>query len=397
MSINKKLPKSIILIGMINSPHFQRWVKATLDSNSVENVFIFPSDRFMNVPDFFVLQSKSLKVIALPGPKVIVFYISLFLDTFVGIKWRSIMLQRTIRRVKPQILHFHEMQHSAYIFNSISDDISNENIKKIVSSWGSDLVIYSKIGSSLSPEGDRNINHVEQISQLLEWADVVTAERESEYLDATRLGFNGDFLAPIYTTVGMKIPDLGLNLGQAPSLRSQLIIKGYQHDAGRALNALEAISRCLAEIKDFQIAIYSASESVKIQAELMAFETGLNIRIIPMVTHGELLAEFAKSRVYIGLSTSDGLSTSMVESMSAGCFPIQSVNSSATHFLTPGESGFIVNPWDIEDIAAKVRIAITDDILVDSAATKNIESLKSKYDYEIGVKAIEKLYFLEDR
>jgi len=393
----KKSPKRIILIGMINSPHFQRWVKATLDSKSVENVLIFPSDRFMNIPDFFVEQSKFLKIIALPGPKILVFYISAFLDTFVGVKWRSKMLQRTIRKVKPQILHFHEMQHSAYIFNSISDKISNKNIKKIVSSWGSDLVIYSKIGSSLSPEGAQNTNHVKQISHLLGWADILTAERESEFLDATRLGFSGDFFAPIYTTVGMNIPDLNLNPGPVPSHRSQLIIKGYQHDAGRALNALEAISRCLAEVKNFQIAIYSASESVKIQAELMAFETGLNIRIIPTVTHKELLSEFAKSRVYIGLSTSDGLSTSMVESMSAGCFPIQSENSSASHFLTPGESGFIVRPWDIEDIAAKIRIAITDDSLVNSAAVKNIESLKSKYDYEVGVKVIQKLYALEDR
>jgi glycosyltransferase involved in cell wall biosynthesis len=372
-------------------------VKATLDSKSVEDVLIFPSDRFMNIPDFFVEQSKFLKVIALPGPKIIVFYIAAFLDTFVGIKWRSKMLQRTIRRVKPQILHFHEMQHSAYIFNSISDKLSNQNFKRIVSSWGSDLVIYSKIGRSLSRDGARNVNHVEQISQLLGWADVLTAERESEYLDAKRLGFNGEFLAPIYTTVGIKIPGLGLNPGPTPSHRYQLIIKGYQHDAGRALNALEAISRCLEEVKDFQIVLYSASESVKIQAELMAFETGLNIRIVPTVTHRELLSEFGKSRVYVGLSTSDGLSTSMVESMSAGCFPIQSVNSSASHFLTPGESGFIVNPWDIEDIAAKIRIALTDDRLVDSAAAKNLESLKSKYDYEVGVKAIEKLYALEGR
>jgi glycosyltransferase involved in cell wall biosynthesis len=240
--------------------------------------------------------------------------------------------------------------------------------------------------------GDKNANHAHEISRVLEWANVLTAERESEFLDAQRLGFKGEFLSPIYTTVGMKFSDLDQPYKEIPSSRSQIIIKGYQHDAGRALNALEALLRCFADIKNFQVAIYSATEAVKIQAEIIAFETGLDIRIIPRVSHEKLLDEFAKSRMYIGLSISDGLSTSMVESMSAGCFPIQSINSSAGRFLVPNKSGFIVDPWDIDDIAKKIRIAATDNQLVDSAALLNFERLKSEYSYEVGLGKIREIY-----
>jgi glycosyltransferase involved in cell wall biosynthesis len=105
-----------------------------------------------------------------------------------------------------------------------------------------------------------------------------------------------------------------------------------------------------------------------------------------------LLEEFGKSRIYIGLSTTDGLSTSMVEAMSKGCFPIQSENSAAAIFLTDSHTGFIVDPWDISDIAIKIETALTDNNLVDNAVEENLEILKQEYNYEEGIRIIQNLY-----
>jgi glycosyltransferase involved in cell wall biosynthesis len=386
----------ILLVGMVNSPHFQRWILGVASSKTTNELIVFPSDRYPKIPPFYDQFSGdfSVKVVKSLIPQRLFYYLSYLMDFFLGSYWRSRYLKFVIRRYSPRIIHFHEMQHGAYLFNPIETKIKNPAFLRIVSTWGSDLNIYSRIGRSLSTEGLVNTDHTEEIKQVLGWTDILTAERYSESVDAARLGYTGKFVAPVYITVGIKNEELEGSI-EPPSSRSQIIIKGYQHDAGRALNALEAIRRICEKLFEYEVVIYSAAESVRIQAELISFETGIRIRVLPRVNQGEILKEFSKSRIYIGLSISDGLSTSMVEAMSMGCFPIQSEHSAAGLFLQDGISGFIVNPWAIAEIAEKICIALEDDHLVDKGASINIESLKSKYDYEIGVEAIKKLYLSE--
>jgi len=283
------------------------------------------------------------------------------------------------------------MQHGAYLYNKLEEKFRTQPIKKIVSTWGSDLTIYSKIGQNLSSEGLQNRNHSYEIAKVLSWTDILTAERYSEIVDAERMGFIKQFKAPVYITVGIEPQELVL-VKLPPSRRSQVIIKGYQHDAGRALNALEAIRRIHKNLTKYEVVIYSASEAVRIQAELVSFETGIRMRILPRIAHEEVIKELESSRVYVGLSISDGLSTSMVEAMSTGCFPIQSQNSAAGIFLKPGVSGFIVDPWEIDDIASKILLAVEDDELVDNAVALNLETLGQKYNFTEGVRIIQNLY-----
>jgi glycosyltransferase involved in cell wall biosynthesis len=385
----------ILLVGMVNSPHFQRWILGVASSNTTTKLIVFPTDRYSKLPLFYdqFNGNFSVKVVDSLIPQRIFYYLSYLLDTFFGSYWRSIRLWRVIRCYSPRIIHFHEMQHGAYLFNPIEAKIKNPSLIRIVSTWGSDLNIYSRIGGSLSTEGVVNRDHSKEIKQVLSWTDILTAERSSESMDAERFGFVGRFLAPVYITVGIRTEELESSI-QPPSLRSQIIIKGYQHDAGRALNALEALRQISEKLLNYEIVVYSAAESVRIQAELISFETGMRIRVLPRVSQSEILKEFSRSRIYIGLSISDGLSTSMVEAMSTGCFPIQSEHSAAGLFLEDGISGFIVNPWAISEIAEKICIALEDDLLVDRAADINIESLSQKYSLDKGIEIIHDLYTL---
>lgn len=397
-NFRRRTIRPILLVGMVTSPHFQRWILGVASSNTTTQLIVFPTDRYPKIPLFYDQFSGnfSVKVVKSLIPQRVFYYLSYLIDSFFGSYWRSMYLLLVIRRYSPRIIHFHEMQHGAYLFNPIESKIKNPAFIRIVSSWGSDLNIYSRIGRSLSTEGLVNRDHSKEIKQVLSWTDILTAERYSESVDAERLGFIGKFAAPVYNTVGIRTEELDSSI-QPPSSRSQIIIKGYQHDAGRAMNALEAVRQIYEKLVDYEVVVYSAEESVRIQAELISFETGIRIRVLPRVSQGEILKEFSRSRIYIGLSISDGLSTSMVEAMSMGCFPIQSEHSAAGLFLQEGISGFIVNPWAIGEIVEKICIALKDDLLVDKAAGINIESLKSKYDYEVGVKAIEKLYVPEGR
>jgi glycosyltransferase involved in cell wall biosynthesis len=382
-----------MFVGMVNSPHFQKWISGVCESEIAKKIYIFPSDRFASVPDIYTQLNERIptKIIKAPLPSIFNYYMSFVLDTFFGRAWRSYMLLNSIRFFRPKVLHFHETQHGAYLFNPIRGKMGNKQMLKIVSTWGSDLTLYSKIGQSLSSKGLTNQDHVTEIIKVLEWADVITAERSIESTDLNRLGFKGEFRAPVYITVGMS-EDFDRVQWLEPSKRKQIMVKGYQHDAGRALNAIEALRRIQSYLVDYEIVFYSASDQVRIQAELLAFETGLLVRVLPRVSQSQLLKEFQNSRVYIGLSTTDGLSTSMVEAMGSGCFPIQSENSAASLFLTHGVSGFIVNPWEIDDLSESISIALSDDFLVDSAVDINTQILLQKYNYEEGLELIKVLY-----
>jgi glycosyltransferase involved in cell wall biosynthesis len=91
----------------------------------------------------------------------------------------------------------------------------------------------------------------------------------------------------------------------------------------------------------------------------------------------------SKARISIGLSISDGISTSLLEAMAMGSFPIQSYTACANEWIEDQISGFIVPPEDPEIIEQAIRKALADDNLVDSAAEANYLTIAQKADYKI--------------
>jgi glycosyltransferase involved in cell wall biosynthesis len=373
----------ILLVGMADSSHFQQWLKVLQLEFPEKRILVFPSDR----PHFTRVKLKGLKrgrrstrvfqLIQNGDLNFIAYYV---LDNLLGLRWRAYFLARLIIKHKPAVIHFHEMQHGAYIFNLIvSHKGVPNNSRNVISTWGSDLTLYSWINE-----------HKSQISSCLRWVDVLTAERESELEDAQRLGFIGEFRTPVYITLGRAIEDL--TQISKPSSRTIILVKGYQDNPGRALNALRVISKLKNELKDFKVLVYSASESVRVQVDILRYRDSINISVLPRVSYEQMQEYFGKTRVSISLAISDGLPGALVEAMQAGAFPIQSENSAACDFLIQGESGFIVDPWDLDSIQEALRQALSNDAMVDSASTINHKILQEKYSMREGVTRLREIY-----
>lgn len=376
-------PTRIVFVGMLDSPHFLLWLNSTIELNLFESVWIFPSDRPKSIKKtkFLISRNSAVRIFRFPVPDYLNFALYFVLDNLVGMKWRSYFLNLFLKRARARIIHFHEMQHGAYIFNPISE-VATSYLKsiKILSTWGSDLVLFSKIAS-----------HEDQIRKVMSWADILTAERAIEEDIANQFGFNGVFLCPIYITIGMPSESIKHPM-KPPSQRNTIIIKGHLDFSGRALNALQAVSLLKSELAAFKIRVFSANPAVALEVEIMKSELKIDISTIPRIKKNELKEYFLESRLYLGISISDGLPGSMMEAMSAGCFPIQSKNSAASEFIQNGVSGFIVDEWDLNDIAARLLSALTDDLLVDKAALINQDVLINKFNYIDGLMKIENLY-----
>jgi glycosyltransferase involved in cell wall biosynthesis len=176
------------------------------------------------------------------------------------------------------------------------------------------------------------------------------------------------------------------------SARRTILLKGYQHWAGRALVGLQALTMCAGLLKGYQVAIYSAEKDVEIAAKLFEHDTGIPVIFIRNCSHDEMLRWYGRSRIYIGLSISDGISTSLLEAIVMGAFPIQSCTACADEWLENGKSGFIVPPEEPQMIADAIRKALTDDELVNHAAEINAQTVAQRLDYSIIKKRVIEIY-----
>ena len=380
----KKRERILIAVGMVESSHFQSWIRATISENIFDQIWIVPSDYPVNkLTKNSLGLTKSinckLKIFCFPVSKKINNALFRLLDLALGRRWRSVIIYRYIRRAKPIILHFHELQHGAYLFNPIAKYFEDRNFKIICSTWGSDLLFYGELES-----------HKNEIKKVFSWTDLVTAERVDDEKICNQFKYEKKFLAPVYITIGLNVPIDPPSL--KTSTRRKIIIKGYQDSHGRALNALAALDLVKTNLNNFEIRIFSASEAVRLQVEFLRSTKLWDIKVINRTSNLEIKKHFSESRIYIGLAISDGLSTSMVEAMANGAFPIQSVNSAVKIFIDEGVSGFAVNPWDLFEVARDIDAALVDDALVDKASRLNIETLEKKYNYADGVTLLKKIY-----
>lgn len=379
------MKKTLVIVGMIESSHFQKWLKATISTELFNNVIVIPSDYPVNKLSYKGLglegrQKSKLKVFCLPIGNRLNNVVFRILDLVFGLSWRALMLFVAINIYRPTFVHFQELQHGGYMYNEkIFRANKKRTYKLICSTWGSDLILYGKLSS-----------HESSLRQLLLKTDVLTAERVDDEEIARKLNYTNRFLAPIYITVGAKIESKIRS--SKTSDRKMILIKGYQDNHGRALNALAALTLIEAHLIGYQIRVFSASTSVQIQADYLKSNSSLDIEVVERISNIEIKNYFSKSRIYIGLAISDGLSTSMVEAMEHGAFPIQSANSAAGAFIKSGSSGFIVDPWNITEVASCVKKAVEDDEMVDLAAIQNLNVLKKKYSYETGLNYIRELY-----
>jgi glycosyltransferase involved in cell wall biosynthesis len=93
------------------------------------------------------------------------------------------------------------------------------------------------------------------------------------------------------------------------------------------------------------------------RAKLLQEDTGIKINITPLLigkpyfyTHQEMLSMNGKARISITLNISDGVSTSLLEAIVMGAFPIQSYTACANEWVEDGKTGLLVHPEDTESV-----------------------------------------------
>jgi glycosyltransferase involved in cell wall biosynthesis len=382
----------ILFIAIPNSVHTARWISQISDRGWDLRLFsawlATPQADFGHIT---IMGSRSLRrprmdpsVNFIDWPEKF-FYCDWIMEVLGRRKHRNFRqraLIRAIRDFQPDIIHSLEFQHAGYLALNAKDKMGSSFPIWIATNWGSDIYLYRK-----KPE------HETKIRKILKLCDYYSGECERDVHIAREMGFIGKVLPVLPNAGGMPMNAIYPLRSPGPvSGRKIIMIKGYQGWSGRALVALKAIRLCQGSLAGYTIVVYSASQDVQAETKKVAKETGIAIQNLPKCSHEEILRMFGRARMYIGLGISDGISTSLLEAMVMGAFPIQSCTACADEWIVDGKSGFIVPPEDPALVADKIRTALTDDPLVNHAAEMNLKTARERLDTSVIKPQVVKLY-----
>ena len=379
----------LLIVAMANSMHTARWL--SLISEQKWDIYLFPTNSFTSVhpemPPVNICGSKFLRFLASRyRSKKTVIKTTDFLNIVNSsrISWADVIkkvlpkrqtekLCGVIKKIKPDLVHSMHIQEAGYLTLEAKKRYRGIFPKWLATNWGSELNLFSNISG-----------HREKIMDVLSNCDYLSGECTNDIKIAEKLGFKGRFLPVIPNSGGIDFEKIKkLKKTNLTSDRKNIMLKGYQNWAGRALVGLRALERCSDVLKGYRILIYSVDTiDVIIAAELFTQKTGIETFVIPFGTsHDEILSYHGSARISIGLSITDAISTSLLEAIVMGSFPIQSDTSCASEWFENRQTGILVKPEDPEDVEKAIRKALADDDLVNRAAQLNYDTLFNRLEY----------------
>jgi glycosyltransferase involved in cell wall biosynthesis len=379
----------ILFVAMANSVHAVRWINQLAESEW--DIHLFPSIggevhsalRNTAVHDCVLRPEEIGEAVRLPGAFPWPFKTG---RRPVGYALTSLRrrlipslgpdqvrrLASVVRRLKPDIVHSLELQHAGYLTLEARRLLGGRFPPWIVTNWGSDIYLFGRL-----PE------HANRIRTVLETCDYYGCECDRDVQLGRMFGFKGEVLPVLPNGGGYDLAEAqGLRMPGLTSARRLVVLKGYQGWAGRGLFGLRALELAADALRGYEVAVYLTSPDVEVAARLFEQSTSIPVRVVPFSPQTDILRLHGRARVSIGLSISDAISTSLLEAILMGSFPIQSCTACAEEWIEPGRTGFVVPPEDPQAVAAAIREALSDDTLVDHAAAANSRVAVDRLDRE---------------
>lgn len=298
------------------------------------------------------------------------------LDRFVGDAVRGYLIRQHIKTWKPDLVHALELQNAGYSTARAYDGLEVKTRPKLlITNYGSEIVWFRKFPK-----------HLKKLQHLVDLADAFSAECARDVRLAKEIGFKGIVLATIPVSGGINSQkEMADSRAVESASRRSIAVKGYQNVWGQALNALKAIEAVAPQLHGMTIEIFSCNRRTILESAKVAKRAGLKIiaHRKHSLRHVDVLNILQRSVAYIGLSKSDGISTSMIEAMSQGAIPIQSNSSCGSEWLENERDGFLVHYSDVDAVSCALLKIIQDKDFVAKAQNRNFETIAKRYDQKI--------------
>jgi glycosyltransferase involved in cell wall biosynthesis len=238
-----------------------------------------------------------------------------------------------ILRLHPDaIIHIHQANSYAYhTYKAIKK--SKIHFKTILTTWGSDILVL--------PKKSYLLRHVVKYNLLS--SDIITA-------DAMFIARQIKLLQPKVKEIetllyGIQSIPVQLDLSQ----KDNIILSTRLHKPLYNIDKIIiAFSRFNIYLKQHRLPMYKLiiassgpeTESLKKLAQTLD-EANNNIEFTGNLDFNQLSTYYKKAKFFVSIPDSDGTSSSLLEAMAFGCFPIVSNLPANLEWITYGENGFI--------------------------------------------------------
>jgi glycosyltransferase involved in cell wall biosynthesis len=369
---------------MFDSIHLARWLSQF--ENEKIDFTLFPSKKFkyVNYDLLKLISSKKAATYKFAKPYFVFKYIG-FLDYLfnvalkkIGLNLKLISLKNVMLKNTFSYIHAIELQGAAYLYDLLPKDMQDRSLL-ILTNYGSDTQYFQSIP-----------DHKVKIKSVLSKADFYSAECQRDYESALKLGFTGKFLPCIPNAGGFKKDVFELNLIPSPE-RDLIVAKCYGGIFGLGGLIIDALEKFLKNNPGVKVLLHSVTDDLLEKCNYLQKNYPNRVvvytvrRKIPRI---EILDYLSRSRIYIGASKSDGVSTSFLEALCLGAYPIQTDTSCASEWIDLGFFGSIISPSSA-DILTALNVSYFDENL-DKKREQNLENAKKYLSYnEIKKRALE--------
>ena len=272
-----------------------------------------------------------------------------------------------IRGWRPDVIHtlgLYDLQGGEFFFK-VRRDHHLEGIGK----W----VLQLRGGSDLALRRHEP-RAAAELREVLEACDQILPDNPHhvEYLRGLGLGEKIAGLAPVPGTGGMEVAD---DSGEPvpPSRRERIILwpKAYESRWSKALPVLEAFRLAWDRIKPCKIHMTAVDPETMAWFWTLPEEIRADCVLKDRIPRAELLDLMRHTRILLAPSLIDGVPNSLYEAMLNGAFPILSPLASIAAIVQDGVNVLFARNLYPEEISRALVMAMTDDTLVDRAASAN--------------------------
>jgi Glycosyl transferases group 1 len=280
-------------------------------------------------------------------------------------------LAKIIRHWRPDIVHTLGIEQGGEFYLQVRRKFGLEGIGKWVlqTRGGSDLAL-----AHLDPERRK------QLVDILGSCDQLISDNQENFRIARELGVHEEQLAtiaPVPGTGGIDVELLRKKWQGPPSSRRGIVWpKAYDSAWGKMLPTFEALKLCWDRIQPCEIHMLSMTEESKMWFWSLPDAIRQSSRPRERVARSEVLEVLPKARVMLAPALIDGVPNSMYEGMASGAFPILSPLETILSVVKNEENVLFARNLYPHEIAEALARAMTDDVLVDAAAKRNLELVR---------------------
>ncbi len=294
-----------------------------------------------------------------------------------GIRGPEEWLAQVIRQWQPDVIHTLGLDPAGHFYFQVRNRFKLAGIGKWVLQLrgGSDLTL-TRLDPDESP----------RIAQVLRECDQLFSDNEQNFCFASEMGVREEQISALGTvpgTGGIDVASLVRSWHGPPSSRRIILWpRAYEGPWSKALPVFEAIKMSWDQLQPceiYMLSMYPYNESV-LWYRTLPDEIKRSCHADDRIPRDKVLQLMVQARVMLAPSLIDGTPNTMWEAMAAGALPIVSPLETIRPVAEHERNVLFARNLYPHEIAQALSRAMSDDILVDEAANRNLEVVRRRAD-----------------